>query len=156
MVVSHSSLNPLTLDKTCSLVVCPDIGTPCVLQCPPRDLVAWCMILSEVMCAAGTFVPGPPPWEVAFSRLMCSGVREPRMARRAGLGVTLLCLPAGAGGLVGPVCLAPGPPNVWLVGKGGQAEGQVSVGAPLSFLDADSFRGCGERAPRNILAGHVR
>ena len=34
---------------------------------------------------------------------LCSGVGASSMARRAGLGVTLPCSPAGAGRLVGPV-----------------------------------------------------
>ena len=125
VLVSHSSLNPRPLDITCSQVVCPDVRTPCVLLWAPCDLVPWCMIFSEVMRASSTFVPGPPPWEVTFPRLMCSCVRECRMARRAGLSVTFWCSPAGAAGLVGAVCWAasPGPPRVWLVGKGGQAEG---------------------------------
>ena len=74
--VSHSSLNPLPLDTTCSQVVCPDIGTPCALPWAPRDLVLWCMIFSKVMPAGVTFVPGPPPREVTFSRpdvLWCQG-----------------------------------------------------------------------------------
>ena len=61
MLVSHSCLNPLPLDITCSQVVCPDVGTPCALPWAPRDLVPWCMIFSEVMLAGGTFVPGPRP-----------------------------------------------------------------------------------------------
>ena len=123
MLVAHSSLNPLPLDITCSQVVRPDVGTPCALPWAPCDLLPWCMIFSEVMCDGSTFVTGPLPWEVTFSRLMCSGVGEPCTALRAGLGVTLPCSPARAGGLVGPVCWAPGPPLVWHVGKGGQAEG---------------------------------
>ena len=125
MLVSHSSLYSPPLDITCSQVVCPDVGTPCALPWTPCDLVPWCMIFSDVKRAGGTFVPGPPPWEVTFSRLMCSGVGEPRMARQAGLGVTFPCSPAGACVLVVPVCWAasPGPPFVWLMGKGGQAEG---------------------------------
>ena len=119
VLVSHSSLNPLPLDITCSEVVCRDVGVPCALSWVPCDLVPWCMIFSEVMRAGGTFVPGPPSWEVKFSRLMCSGVGGLRTMRRAGLGVTLPCSPAGAGGLVGPVCWAPDPPLVWLAGKGG-------------------------------------
>ena len=89
---------------------------------PPEP---WFMIFSEIMRAGDTFVPGFPPWEVTFSRLMCSGVGEPRMVRWAGLGVTFQCSPVGASGLMGPVFWAasPGPPPVWLVGKGGQAEG---------------------------------
>ena len=122
MLVSHSSLNPWPLDIRCSQVVCPDIGTPCALPWAPRDLVLWGMIFSEVMRADGTFVPGPPPWEVTFSRLVCSGVGEPRTARRAGPSVTSPCSPTGARGLVGPVCWAPGPSLLSLVGKGGQAE----------------------------------
>ena len=94
MLVSHWSLNPLLLETTCSQVVCPDVGTPCALPWAPRDVVPWCMISSEVMRPGGTFIPGPPPWEVTFSRLMCSGFEKPRMARRAGLGVTFPCLPA--------------------------------------------------------------
>ena len=85
MLVSHSSLSPLLLDITCSQVVCLDVGTPCALPWAPCDLVPWGMIFLEVMRAGGTFVPGPLPWEVTFSRLMCSGVREPGMAR-GGLG----------------------------------------------------------------------
>ena len=125
MLLSHSSLNPLPLDITCSQIVSPDVGTASVLLWAPCDLVPWCMISSEVMCAGGTFVPEPPPWEVTFSRLMCCGIKEPRMARRAWLGVILPCSLAGAGGLMGPVWWAasPGPSRVWLVGKGGQAEG---------------------------------
>ena len=116
MLVTHFSLNPLPLDITCSQVVCPDVGIPCALPGAPRDLVLCCMIFSKVMRAGGTFVPGPPTCEETCSRLMCLGVGEPRTARLAGLGVTLLCAPAGAGGLVGPVCWAPGPPLVWLAG----------------------------------------
>ena len=123
MLVSALSLDPLPLDITCSQVVFPDVGTPCALPWVPCDLVPWCMIFLEVMRAGGTLVPGLPRWEVTFSRRMCSCVQEPRTARRAGLGVTLPCSPAEAGGLVRPVCWAPGPPLVWLVGKGGQAEG---------------------------------
>ena len=39
------------------------------------------------------------------------------------------CSPAGAGGLVDPVCWAasPGPPRVWLEGKKGQADIKVAV-----------------------------
>ena len=103
MLVSHLSLNPLHLDITCLQTVCPDIRTPCVLPWALCDLVPWCMIFSEVMRAGGTFVSGPPPWEATFLMFMCSGVREPRMAPRARLGVTFPCLPAGDGGLVGPV-----------------------------------------------------
>ena len=115
---------PPALDITCSQNVCPGVGTPCVLLWVPCDLVPCCMIFSEVMHGGGTFVSGPPFWEVTFSRLMCSCVGVRRMARQAGLGVTFPFLPAGAAGLVGPVCWAasPGPPRVWLVGKGGQAE----------------------------------
>ena len=125
VLVSYLSLNPLPLDITCSQAMCPDVGTPCALPWAPRDLLPWCMIFSEVMPAGGTFVPGPPPWEVTYSRLTCSRVGEPRMARRAGLGVTFPCLPAGAGGLEGPMCwtASPGQPLVWLVRKGGQAKG---------------------------------
>ena len=122
VLVSHSSLQPLPLDITSSQVVYLDVGTPCAPAWVAGDLVPWCMIFSEVMRASGIFVPEPPPLEVTFSRLMCSGVGEPRTARRAGLGVTLPCSPAGAGGLVAPVCWIPGPPLVWVVGKGGQAE----------------------------------
>ena len=122
MLVSHSSLNPLPLDITCSQVVCHDVGTSCALPWVLRDLVPWCMIFSEVMRSGGTFVPGPPPWEVTFARLMSFGVGELRTARRAGLGVTFPCSPAGAGRLFGPVFLAPGPPLVWLVGNGAQTE----------------------------------
>ena len=117
MLVSHWSLKPLPLDITCSQVVCPDVGTPRSLPWAPRDLVAWCMIFSEVMRAGGTFVPGPSPWEVTFSRLMWYGVGELDTAWRAGLGVTLTCSAAGAGGLLRPVCWAPGAPPVWLVGN---------------------------------------
>ena len=69
MLVSNSSLNPLPLVITCSQVVCPDVGTPSVLLWAPCDLVPWGMIFSEVMRAGGTFVPGPPPWEITFSGL---------------------------------------------------------------------------------------
>ena len=54
MLVSHSSLNLLPLDKTCSQIVCPDVGTPSVLLWVP-----WCMILSEIMRAGRSFVPAP-------------------------------------------------------------------------------------------------
>ena len=91
MPVSHSSLNPLPLHITCPQIVCPDVVTPCALPWAPRDLVTWCTIFSEVMRAGSTYVPGPPPWELTFCRLMCSGVGELRMARRAGLSVTLPC-----------------------------------------------------------------
>ena len=37
----------------------------------------------------------PLPLEVTFSRIMCSHVGGPRMARRAGLGVMFPCSPAG-------------------------------------------------------------
>ena len=104
MLVSDLSLNPLCSDITCSQIVCPDVRTPCFLLWAPCDLVPRCMIFSGFMCAGGTFVPGPPPWEVTFSRLMCSVVEEPRMARGNGRGVTFLCSPAGAGELVGHVC----------------------------------------------------
>ena len=125
MLVLHSPLNPLPLDIACSQVVCPDVATPFALLSAPHDLVPWCLILSEVMHAGHTFVPGPPPWEVTFSRLMYSGVGEPHMVQRAGLGPTFSCLSAVAGRLVGPVCwpASPGPPLDWLVGEGGQAEG---------------------------------
>ena len=122
VLVSQSSLKLLALDISCSQVVCPDDGTPCAVPWVSRDLLPWCMIFSETMRAGSTFIPGPPPWEVKFSRLLCSGVGEPRTARRAGLRVTFPCSPAGAGGLVGAVCWAPGPPFVWLVRKGGQTE----------------------------------
>ena len=160
MLVSDSSLKPLPLDITCPQVVCPGVGTLCALPRVSRDLVPWCMIFLEAMHASGTFVPGPPPWEVISSRPMCSGVREPRTAQQAGLGVTFPCALVGAGWLVGPVCWAPCPPLVWLVGneisKGGQTGRKVSVGDLSSLLDPDSFRGCGERTPRNILAGDMR
>ena len=85
-----TSLKLMPLDITCTQVVCPDAGTPCALPWVTRDLVSWSMIFSRVMRAGGFRV--------------CSGFGAPRTARRAGLGVTLLCLPAGAGGLVGSVC----------------------------------------------------
>ena len=94
MPVLHSSLSPLPLDIICSHLVCSDVGTPCLLPWAPLDLVPYCIIFSEVMRAGRTFVPGPPPWEVTFSRLMCSGVRETRMVRLAGLGVKFPCSPA--------------------------------------------------------------
>ena len=40
-------------------------------------------------------------------------------------------------------------------GSGGEKGIRVSVGPPLSLLDADSFRSCGECVPRNILAGYM-
>ena len=40
-------------------------------------------------------------------------------------------------------------------GSGGKKGIRVSVEAPLSLLDADSFRGCGERDRRNNLAGYM-
>ena len=123
MLESHSSLNPLPLDIKCTQVVRPDVRSPCALPWAPRDLVPWCMILLVVIRTGGKFGLGPLPWEVTFSRLMCSVVGEPRIGVGLGLGVTVLCSPEGAGRLVGPVCWAPGPPLVWLVGKGGQAEG---------------------------------
>ena len=118
MLVSRSSLNLLPLDTTCTQVVCPDAGTPCAVPWVSRDLVPWCMIFSEVMRAGGTFVPGPPPWEVKFSWLMCSGAGVPRTARRAGLRVTFPVSLAGASGLICPVCWAPGTPLVRLARKG--------------------------------------
>ena len=60
MLVSQLSLNLLPLDITCSELVWPDVGTPCALPWAPQDLVPWGTIFSEVMCAGGTFVPGPP------------------------------------------------------------------------------------------------
>ena len=39
--------------------------------------------------------------------------------------------------------------------SGGNKGTRVSVEAPLSLLDAVSFLGCGERVPRNILAGYM-
>ena len=40
-------------------------------------------------------------------------------------------------------------------GSGGNTGIQVSVEAPLAFLDAVSFPGCGERVPCSILAGYM-
>ena len=108
VLVSSSSLNLLPLGISCTQVVCPDAGTPCALPWVSRDLVPWCMIVLEVMRAGAKSVAGPPPWQVTFLWLMCFGVGVPRTARCAGLGVTYPCLPAGAGGLVGPVCWTPG------------------------------------------------
>ena len=57
---------------------------------------------------------------------------------------------------MGSVRWAFSPLLVQLVGKGVNRKGiWVSVKAPFSLLDANSFRGCGERAPPNILAGYM-
>ena len=40
-------------------------------------------------------------------------------------------------------------------GSGGNKGVRVSVEAPLSLLYAVSFPGCGDRVPRNILAGYM-
>ena len=88
-------LNLLSWDITCTQVVCPDAGPLCALPWVTGDLVTWCMIFSGVMRAGGF-----------------------QGARRAGLGITVPCSPAGASGLVGFVGCAPGPPRVWLAGEG--------------------------------------
>ena len=68
-------------------------------------------------------------------------------------------IPVFAGGsrqAPGSSVLASWPISCPAGGEGGQEKIKVSVGAPLPLLDTESFWGCGERAPRNILAGYVR
>ena len=93
----------------------------------------------------------PLPLEVTFS-ILCSDDGAYRMTRWAGLDVTFPW--SSAGPWVLRVGLLPwsGPPRARLVEEEGRAEGQVLVGAPVPFLDADALRGLGERAPR---PGHV-
>ena len=50
--------------------------------------------------------------------------------------------------------------NPWPIACAGEGSGgnkgiRVSVEAPLSLLDAESFRGCGERVLHNISAGYM-
>ena len=56
---------------------------------------------------------------------------------------------------MGPVCWAArlDPPCVRLVGKEGQAEGEVCVGVPFPFGDANRLQGRGECGPH---LGYVR
>ena len=155
VLVSHSSLNLLPLATTCTQVVCPDAGTPCALPWVSRDLVPWCMIFSEVMRAGATFVLGPPHWEVTFSWLMCSGVGVPRTARPAELGVTFPCSPAGAGGLAGPVCWAPGPPLVRLVEKGVRRKDRSVSRSPsrsLTLIAFEAAETCPSQHSRRLRA----
>ena len=107
-----------------------------------------------VSCGSGNVRVGAsvqsPEARVARLVLWC---RVSRSARRAGLGVTLPCLPAGAGGACRSRAVSPGPIACPGEGSGGNKGIRVSVKASLSLLDAVSFSGCGERVPRNILAG---
>ena len=93
----------------------------------------------------------PLPSEVTFS-IKCSDSGGSHMTRRAGLNVTFPWCSAVPWALCFGLPPWSGPPCARFEGEEGQAEGQVRVGAPVPFLDADGLRGLGERGPR---AGHV-
>ena len=80
--------------------------------CGARARVCLPVVCRIVPCLAGSVV-GVSVLQCGVQRLgwigSCSGVGASRLARRAGLGITLSCLPARAGGLAGPVWRALGP-----------------------------------------------
>ena len=87
----------------CSVVRCSCLCPPASWFGPRGAGPAGCRIVlclaAPVVCAS---VPQFPCRRLGWPGLW-SEVGASRTARLAGLGVTLLCSPAGAGGLVGPV-----------------------------------------------------
>ena len=149
-------------------------GAALAQWCGARAYVCLPVVRCIVPCLAGS-VAGVSVLQCGVRSLgllgSCSVVGMSRPARRAGLGVTLPCSPARAGGLSGPCgeLLAPCLPLVGVRRK----RILVSVEAPLSSLDAVNFLGyanvslapfpqvtCAETAPAsqafNSLRGGAR